>query len=483
MKLIKVLLIDDDEDDYILTKAIFARLPSVYQLSWVSTYEKGIRAIRKSQFDVYLLDYRLEKGTGIDLLTEAMNSGCAQPIIMLTGKGSSSVDEQAMNIGAADYIVKDEMEASLLERSIRYAIKQAGVLKALQSSEGRYRTIFEQANDPIMVMDHNGKILNLNPAGLKFFGYSAEEIINKKCSVLFGDAADASVFVAQLDKTGVLNDFECIMRTKKGLDSYCSLSAFIYTDMKSVTEVCHVMIKDLRYRKSLEEQSVNLGKMSISEHIANSLGEEVRDPLSTVNLALDELGAEPDLVANESAQSYIEIIKSNCDRINRIIGNFISSTETKSLNIQRYPVTEVIEEALKAAGDLIAGHHVRLTKQLVPTDTIMLLDRIKIKRAILNIIQNAIEATEGYPKQISVTSTIENGIYRLSIEDNGTGIDSEIAGRIFEPFFTTKLRAVGLGLTHAQRVLTSHNGVIKVQPLIKGSLFLLELPIGTEDYF
>ena len=124
MKHIKVLLIDDDEDDYILTKDVFRNLPSKYSLSWVNSFEKGLSAIRKKEFDVYLLDYRLGNGNGIELLSEAINSGCLQPIIMLTGKGSPEIDERAMEIGAADYLVKDELEASLVERSIRYSITQ-----------------------------------------------------------------------------------------------------------------------------------------------------------------------------------------------------------------------------------------------------------------------------------------------------------------------------------------------------------------------
>lgn len=90
MKDIKVLLIDDDNDDYILTKDVFTQLPSKYSLSWVNSFEKGLSAIRNKEFDVYLLDYQLGNGNGLQLLAEAINSGCREPIIMLTGKGGGS---------------------------------------------------------------------------------------------------------------------------------------------------------------------------------------------------------------------------------------------------------------------------------------------------------------------------------------------------------------------------------------------------------
>jgi DNA-binding response OmpR family regulator len=185
MKQVQVLLIDDDEDDYILTKEVFDRLSDRYALSWVNSYDKGISAILKRQYDVYLVDYRLGKGTGIDLLKEAVNSGCVKPIIMLTGKGDRTIDEQAMNIGAADYLVKDEIEPVLIERSIRYSIKHAEGLRALQDSERKYRAIFEQANDPILISEYSGRIHDMNSCGLTFFGYDLDELQKLPDNIIF----------------------------------------------------------------------------------------------------------------------------------------------------------------------------------------------------------------------------------------------------------------------------------------------------------
>ena len=125
MKAVKVLLIDDDEDDYILTKEIFNDIPQKenYSLSWINNYEEGINAMLKSHYDIYLVDYRLGKYTGLDLLKEAIKSNVGEPIIILTGKGDSKVDDEALQIGAADYLIKDKIDPYTIERSIRYALK------------------------------------------------------------------------------------------------------------------------------------------------------------------------------------------------------------------------------------------------------------------------------------------------------------------------------------------------------------------------
>ena len=134
MKPVKVLLVDDDEDDYILTKDIFNEIPQRenYKLSWINNYEEAINAMLKSHYDIYLVDFRLGKHTGLDLLHEAIKSNVDEPIIILTGKGDSKVDEEALEIGAADYLVKDQINPYTIERSIRYALKHKNTLKALR---------------------------------------------------------------------------------------------------------------------------------------------------------------------------------------------------------------------------------------------------------------------------------------------------------------------------------------------------------------
>lgn len=477
MREVKVLLIDDDEDDYILTKEIFDQVSVQYSLYWVDSYEKGITQILKGEYDVYLVDYRLGKNTGIDLLTEAINSGCEQPIIILTGKGDSTIDIRAMNIGAADYLVKDEIDAATLERSIRYSLMQAETLKALKNSERKYRTVFDQANDPILVSDYNGKIHDINNGGLTFFGYKLSEVKKLSDVALFKNAADRELFSDLLEKNGSLTNFECELVSKQGLVSYCSLSSFIQVDLVNLSEVYHTIIRDLSYRRNKEEEFVNLGKMSISEHIAKGLAEEIRDPLSTINLALDELASDADITYNEMAQSYIEIVKSNCDRVNQLVQNFISSTETKTLNLQRHDIVEVIEEAILDSEELIKGHNIKIIKELTPYEEKVMLDKVKIKNVLISIIKNGVEAMDSYPKTIKITGNLDKEMYEIGISDTGSGVEPQNRGMIYEPFFTTKKRAGGLGLTHARRVLTTHQGSIRLEPLDSGSLFLIQLPI------
>src|SRR5687768_15405822 len=122
-KPVRILIIDDDEDDYILTSGYLKDIEDrTLQIEWCYAYKTALEKIAAKAFDLYFVDYRLGAKTGIDLLQEALNMNCEEPIILLTGKGNPNIDKQAMQMGAVDYLVKSELTTEKLERCIRYSL-------------------------------------------------------------------------------------------------------------------------------------------------------------------------------------------------------------------------------------------------------------------------------------------------------------------------------------------------------------------------
>jgi signal transduction histidine kinase len=123
---VRVLLIDDDRDDYLLTRDLFAEIRGRrYQLDWVADYKAGLETLCRGEHDVYLLDFRLGEKTGLELLEAARAEGRHPgPVILLTGQSEWEVDLAAMKSGAADFLEKGRLDATLLERSVRYALQQ-----------------------------------------------------------------------------------------------------------------------------------------------------------------------------------------------------------------------------------------------------------------------------------------------------------------------------------------------------------------------
>jgi len=123
--IIRVLLIDDDPEDYLITKGLFGELPGHrFALDWVDGYDLGLSAITAGSHDIYLLDYRLGSRNGLELLEAAQVVNATAAIILLTGQGQYDIDRRAIEAGAADYLEKERLDPILLERAIRHALLQ-----------------------------------------------------------------------------------------------------------------------------------------------------------------------------------------------------------------------------------------------------------------------------------------------------------------------------------------------------------------------
>ena len=129
---VRVLLIDDDEEDVLITRSLLARTKDIhYVLDWAPTYTSGLADVKRGDHNAYLVDQRIGAVTGIDLVREARAAGSRAPLIMYTGQRNRTTDLAALDAGATDFLEKGKTDAALLDRTLRYAITQAQTLELL----------------------------------------------------------------------------------------------------------------------------------------------------------------------------------------------------------------------------------------------------------------------------------------------------------------------------------------------------------------
>jgi diguanylate cyclase (GGDEF)-like protein len=130
---LRILLVEDDEDDYVLVQAFLADIDDLpTRLTWAPHSAQALEQLKCEAFDLMLVDYHLDKMNGLEFVREVQARGCPTPIIMLTGQGDRDVDLAAMKAGAVDYLEKDQITLPLLERSLRYAVQRAEALRSLR---------------------------------------------------------------------------------------------------------------------------------------------------------------------------------------------------------------------------------------------------------------------------------------------------------------------------------------------------------------
>jgi signal transduction histidine kinase len=133
---IRVLLIEDDPDDYVLTSELLSQVQGQrFEVNWEQTFRGGLDALARGEHDVCLVDHNLGEHTGVELLRAAADGGRAAPIIMLTGSSEPQTDTAALRAGADDFLAKGSIDPALLDRSIRYAIERRRLERGLLESQ------------------------------------------------------------------------------------------------------------------------------------------------------------------------------------------------------------------------------------------------------------------------------------------------------------------------------------------------------------
>ncbi|MDP3717514.1 MAG: PAS domain S-box protein [Acidobacteriota bacterium] len=191
MTLSSILLVDDDQDDYELTRTLIRQFDGgEIAVDWEPDFHRGLSSLLERRHDVALIDYRLGADNGVELLRSARARGCGTPSIILTGSKEREIDAEALSAGADDYLVKGEVTAEALERSLRYAVERRAALEAgrqreerlkqieaaLSKSEADYRASFENAPIGVAHTGLDGRWLRVNQRLRHLLGYPEDQL-------------------------------------------------------------------------------------------------------------------------------------------------------------------------------------------------------------------------------------------------------------------------------------------------------------------
>jgi len=244
------------------------------------------------------------------------------------------------------------------------------------------------------------------------------------------------------------------------------------------------------YRKQLENkvnelQEANeelqelrsLEKFTATGRIARTIAHEIRNPLTNIALASEQIKADSD--NDEETTMLLDMINRNATRINQMISDLLTSTKFAQLQYSKINISALLDETLELARDRIELKQIKLEKNYLNPGCDVFVDVEKMKIAFLNIIVNAIEATEKDTGVIEIKTTEVNDKCMIDIKDNGYGMNEETLQKLFDPYFTRKTGGAGLGLTNTQNIILNHRGSIQVKSEQgEGSVFTITLNIA-----
>ncbi len=468
-KTIRILVVEDDEDDYYLLTSSLKATNFSKEIIWAETFNKAKEILRSQSIDIVIIDYRLGVHTGIELVSYINENYPFMPTILMTGLAALAIDEEALKLGVYDYVVKGQYTTEDIDRSIRYAIEKSSVLRSLKESENKFKNLFENAIEYVFIVDSELHVLDANKAAMKLFECeSKDELIGENIADYFFP----HVFETEKHNNSIEIELTLPELNKK---CYCILNySVVDTDKKLYQLVLH----DITERRMNEQKEKLLEKQTLTGKVARVIAHEIKNPLMNIHLSLAELKLllkEKD--SKEDPAEFIGIIERNSNRINILIEDLLNATRFDTISLNEFYAHELLEDTFANIQDRVKLKEIKLEKD-IQKDLLLKGDKEKLTIALTNILVNSIEAINGNGGLLKISAVANNGDALLNISDNGKGIPAQDLNKLFEPFFTSKHGGTGLGLTATHTIISKHDGSIKVNSEVNiGTTFTIALPL------
>lgn len=520
------MLIEDDEEDFMLTRDYLAEVKNPkYKLEWVKTYDEGMKELLTGNYDACLIDNRLGGSNGIDLIKNMVEKGCQAPLILLTGLGTPEVDEMAMKVGAADYLVKSKIDADLLDRAIRYSIKQYNLIQevktlheeseqlvtertwelaaAIKELEKTNRSLIEEMaarriareekeksqrlyitlgenypNGFIAVFNKNLEYVFIEGQLLKDLNINKNELIGQEFSKHF--SSEAVNYINQ-NFNKAFNGERTVFEMNFN-DRFLQSYALPLTEPDGEINQVMLVTQDITDRKNAVEDMRNAleKERSLNElksRFVSVASHEFRTPLGTILSSVSLISKYNEPGDQEKRTKHISRIKSAVVNLTGILNDFLSLSKLEEGKVSYNPVIidlkeicEEVKEEMQVTAK--AGQNILLSN--TGNQTCILMDKQILKNILINLTSNAIKYSPEN-ENIGISTDNANGKLTIRVTDHGIGIPVEDQKHLFDTFFragnVTNIQGTGLGL----------NIVKKYVDMLKGSIDFKSKPDqGTE---
>jgi PAS domain S-box-containing protein len=357
-------------------------------------------------------------------------------------------------------------------------LKQAE--EALRVSEERIRAILNTAADAIITIDRRGIIDSVNPATVRMFGYTQDELLGQNVSILmpppYRDEHDS--YLARYLETGEARIIgvgrDVTGRRKDGSTFPIGLA---------VSEVDHLglftgIIRDISERVAAHQKLLQSERLAAIGEAMTGLAHESRNALQRSQACLDMLADQ--LQGQPGSLELIESIQRAQDDLHRLYEEVRDYAAPINVQPQHRHISEIVRQAWEDLAPAREKRAVRLREISTCDDLHCEVDAFALRQVFRNILENAVQAGPD-PVEIQVEySDVQNtGSPAISItfRDNGPGVKPEDAERVFQSFFTTKTEGTGLGMAIAHRIISAHGGQVAVNPDCQpGAEFIVTLP-------
>jgi PAS domain S-box-containing protein len=474
---LKVLLIEDNPGYAEVIRIMLDNSRDIrFELKSVKRLSEGFDHLSDNGTDLILLDLKLPDSEGIETFDKVCTRAPGVPIIVLTVTDNDMLALEAVQKGAQDYLVKEQVDTKSLVHAIRYAVERKRMERMLLTAAQEWRTTFDAISDIVCLINQDKKIVRCNKAMTKFMRLPFADIIEQSCCELIHGTSvpiEGCPF-ERMKKTGRTES----LVIRRG-DRWFNITVDPFLDESGNPLGGVHILTDITKEKEVDH---------IKSELISKVSHELRTPLSIIKdgIALICDGVLGPLQTDQ--QEIIIRVKKNSDRLARLINDLLDMSQIDSgrmtLKKSLVNISALVAEVLASFQDQAKNKKIELTTKLSQNILPLYLDRDRISRVFTNLVGNSIKFTPEYGRIIVGIKDNGNEV-EVIISDTGIGISADNIPGLFDRFsqfnrfYGPGERGTGLGLPIAREIIEMHGGRIWVESEPKkGSTFSFTLPRG-----
>jgi PAS domain S-box-containing protein len=371
--------------------------------------------------------------------------------------------------------------------------------EALRESEARYRTLFEECKDAIVINTPEGKAVDVNHAFLDLFGYTRDEIMGINVREHYVHPADRVRFRQELEHNGAVKDFEAKLRKKDGTEMDCLLTSTAWRAKDGSILGFQGIIRDITERKRAQEE-LRLAKEAAEEanraksaFLAN-MSHELRTPLNAIIGYSEMLQEEAEDLGQEDLTPDLQKIQAAGKHLLALINDILDLSKIEAgrmdLFLETFDVALMIQDAAITIQPLVEKNYNTLAIHCADDLGTMRADLTKVRQSLFNLLSNACKFTAQGTITLAVSrETVDGAVWvTFRVTDTGIGMTSDHMGKLFQVFVqadastTRQYGGTGLGLAITQRFCQMMGGDITVESALgQGATFTIRLPATVID--
>ncbi len=497
----KLLLIDDEPDILrVLSRSLRA---DGYEVSTAENGEEGLNRFREEQPPIVLTDIKMPGMDGIEVLKQIKQEAPGTEVIMVTGHGDIENAIEALKYGASDFInkpVRDEALSVALKRAkekieirrqleeytVNLEKKVAEATRELRRKTNFMAKLIRSSNDGIVATDDDFTVVIYNPGAERIFGYSADEVIEKRSAEAIFPKEVVAAFREQEHRPADDAELpwrETTLPAKDGSPIPVRFAGtLLYEKGRVVGSVA--FFQDLREIKRLEKELVHAERLAAVGQTVAGLAHGIKNILHGLKGGsyLVDIGIDQD--KPDKLKTGWDMIQRNIGRTADLVMDLLSYAKERDPEYEPCRPNEIVTDVCGLISEKAKENEIAVATDLDPGIGEEVMDPRTIHTALLNLASNAVDACifdENTDKQWQVLLTTKrepDGLIRFTVSDNGSGMSQEVRQKLFTSFFSTKgHRGTGLGLLVTRKLIEEHGGTIDVDSAPgQGTVFTVRLP-------